>query len=213
MEEEDLVIRSTKKVKTHEGEEEKGGSDSTGPIDMEEEDADQASNMVKGQEVLIKQVPAKKSYRDSVVADGLGSDLSSEDIVNIVTEEYSTVDMMEDLLEEPAPFDPKPKVEVSLEEYDEWCKPWKFSLIVKLLGKKLGFQAMATWVRKVWAKRNEVKVLDLTDEFFLVRFADEGDYKHALFEGPWMVVDHYLLVQRWRPLFKPSDKAIQKLVV
>ena len=85
--------------------------------------------------------------------------------------------------------------------------------MVKLLGKKLGFQAMATWIRKGWAKRGEVKVLDLTNEFFLVCFADEGDYKHALFEGPWLVVDHYLLVQRWHPLFKPSDKVVQKLAV
>ena len=58
-----------------------------------------------------------------------------------------------------------------------------------------------------------MKILDLTNEFFLVRFVDEGDYKHALFEGPWLVADHYLLVQRWRPLFKPSNKAIQKLAV
>ncbi|RYR37171.1 hypothetical protein Ahy_A09g042101 [Arachis hypogaea] len=34
---------------------------------------------------------------------------------------------------------------------------------------------------------------------------DEGDYRHALFEGHWLVADHYLLVQRWRPLFQPSN--------
>ena len=117
------------------------------------------------------------------------------------------------MLEEPTPFNPKPNVEVTLEEYDEWCRPQKFSLIVKLLGKRLGFHAMATWIRKVWAKKGDVKILDLTDEFFLVRFANEGDYKHALFEGPWLVADHYLLVQRWCPLFEPSDQAIQKLAV
>ena len=56
-------------------------------------------------------------------------------------------------------------------------------------------------------------ILDLTDEFFLIRFVDEGDYKHAIFEGPWLVADHYLLVQRWCPLFKPLEKVVQKLVV
>lgn len=67
----------------------------------------------------MKQVLAKKSYYDSLVADGLRNDLSSEDIVNIVTEEYSTADMIEDLLEEPAPFDLKPKVDQSL----RWKSP------------------------------------------------------------------------------------------
>ena len=89
----------------------------------------------------------------------------------------------------------------------------KFSLIVKLLGKKLRFHAMANWIRRAWAKGGDVKILDLIDEFFLIQFTDEGDYKHALFEGPWLIADHFLLVQRWCLLFKPSDKAVQKLAV
>ncbi|RYR29853.1 hypothetical protein Ahy_B01g054425 [Arachis hypogaea] len=43
--------------------------------------------------------------------------------------------------------------------------------------------------------------IDLTGDFFLVRFMDEGDYRHVLFEGPWQLAYHYLLVQRWKPLF------------
>ncbi|XP_072084617.1 uncharacterized protein [Arachis hypogaea] len=72
---------------------------------------------------------------------------------------------------------------------------------------------MDSWVQRVWSKNGDVKVIDLTREFFLVRFGNEGDYKHALFEGPWQVVGHYLLIQRWRPLFQPSEDAMQKLAV
>ena len=39
--------------------------------------------------------------------------------MNIVTVEY----ILENLVKESAPFNPKPKIEVSLEEYDEWCRP------------------------------------------------------------------------------------------
>lgn len=53
----------------------------------------------------------------------------------------------------------------------------------------------------------------MSNEFFMVRFSDEEDYKFALFEGPWHMFDHYLLVQRWRPLFDTSDHKIQKIAV
>ncbi|RYQ95744.1 hypothetical protein Ahy_B08g091089 [Arachis hypogaea] len=32
-----------------------------------------------------------------------------------------------------------------------------------------------------------------------------------LFEGPWMIADHYLLVQRWRPLFIPHEMDVQNI--
>ena len=85
--------------------------------------------------------------------------------------------------------------------------------MVKLLGKRLGFHAMATWIHRAWTQNGDVKILDLTDQLFFIHFADEGDYKHALFEGRRLVANQYLLVQRWCSLFKPSKKAVQKLVV
>ena len=81
-------------------------------------------------------------------------------------------------------FDPKPNIEVSLEEFEEWCHPWKATLIVKLLGKRIGFRIMDSWIRRIWARKGEIKVLDLNEDFYLVRFLDEGDYNHALYEGP-----------------------------
>lgn len=53
----------------------------------------------------------------------------------------------------------------------------------------------------------------MDNDFFMVRFSDESDYKYALYEGPWRMLDHYLLVQRWRLLFDTSDHKVQKIVV
>ncbi|XP_057747489.1 uncharacterized protein LOC130966685 [Arachis stenosperma] len=55
--------------------------------------------------------------------------------------------------------------------------------------------------------------MDLEGGFFLVRFSNQDDYVHALFEGPWMIADHYLLIQRWRPLFMPQEMEVHKLAV
>lgn len=49
--------------------------------------------------------------------------------------------------------------------------------------------------------------------YFLVHFSAEEDYNHALYEGPWMVADHYLIVQRWRPMFLQSADLVKKVAV
>lgn len=51
----------------------------------------------------------------------------------------------------------------------------------------------------------------MNKDFFIVKFDNIDDYKFALFEGRWLIFDHYLLVQRWRPLFKPQDTKVQRI--
>ncbi|RYR64793.1 hypothetical protein Ahy_A03g010840 [Arachis hypogaea] len=57
---------------------------------------------------------------------------------------------------------------------------------------------MERWVSKRWAKKDVVRVMNLEENFFFVRFFNQEDYSQALFEGPWMIADHYFLIQRWR---------------
>ncbi|XP_072060388.1 uncharacterized protein [Arachis hypogaea] len=72
---------------------------------------------------------------------------------------------------------------------------------------------MERWVTRRWAKQSTINVTDLEEKFFLIRFHAQEDYAYALFEGPWMIADHYLLVQRWIPLFFPHEMRIQKVAV
>jgi hypothetical protein len=50
------------------------------------------------------------------------------------------------------------------------------------------------------------------DGYYQVIFNIE-DYKHALFEDPWMVADHVLIVQRWRPLFLLNAEITRKVAI
>lgn len=72
---------------------------------------------------------------------------------------------------------------------------------------------MSNKLQSLWANHGPVNVLDMHNDFFMVRFSNERDYKHALFEGPWRILDHYLWVQRWRPLFDTSYDKVHKLAV
>ena len=44
-------------------------------------------------------------------------------------------------------------------------------------------------------------------------FSNQEDYKFSLFEGPWMVADHYLILQRWRPFFLMNGKITKKVAL
>ncbi|CAN1163139.1 hypothetical protein LINPERHAP2_LOCUS24873 [Linum perenne] len=39
------------------------------------------------------------------------------------------------------------------------------------------------------------------------------DYERALFEGPWMVGDHYIVSEEWRPNFEPAHAQVNNLRV
>ena len=206
-EEEDQVVRSTKKVKT--GEE---GIVSEN-VEMEDDDYQETSSMEEEEEQPV-QKSQPKSYKDMVVAQEIVANLKPDEIARAVIEDYIMEEERVDLdTDESIPFNPKPEVPVSIDEFNEWCKPWKLTLIVKLLGKSLSLRVMDRWIQRSWARKGAIRVLDMNEDFYIVRFADEGDYIHALYEGPWLLADHYLLVQRWRPLFQPEWKAVQKMAV
>lgn len=55
--------------------------------------------------------------------------------------------------------------------------------------------------------------MDMADGYFLVYFSTEEDYSFALFEGPWMIADHYVIVQRWRPMFLQNAESVKNVAV
>ncbi|XP_057738256.1 uncharacterized protein LOC130955425 [Arachis stenosperma] len=109
------------------------------------------------------------------------------------------------------PFDPCPVIPISKEEFNEWCKPWKAALIVKVLGKRVHQGFIEQRLNRDWVKKGRINIIDMDRDYFLVHFSDEEDYTHALLGGPWMIAGHYLIVQRWRLFFLSSESAVRKI--
>lgn len=51
-------------------------------------------------------------------------------------------------------------------------------------------------------------MIDLENDFFLVKFKTEDDAQYALTQGPWSILGHYLTVQQWSPRFDCSTETI-----
>ncbi|KAF7844636.1 putative RNA-directed DNA polymerase [Senna tora] len=100
-----------------------------------------------------------------------------------------------------------PVLEFSQEEYEQWCRPWKLTLLVRLMGKSVGVTFMRNRLEKLWQRKGSgpSQIIDLENGYFAVSFTNQDDYLYAFQEGPWLIADHYLIVQRWRPNFDPYN--------
>ncbi|KAJ4841399.1 hypothetical protein Tsubulata_048489 [Turnera subulata] len=73
-------------------------------------------------------------------------------------------------------------------------KRWAYTLIVKLWGRTIGFRSLCNKLPNLWSLKEGVKVVDLANNFYFVRFSNRQDYMHALADGPWIVFDHCLTI-------------------
>ncbi|CAN1191317.1 hypothetical protein LINPERHAP2_LOCUS40986 [Linum perenne] len=98
-----------------------------------------------------------------------------------------------------------PKVTFSEDEIRSFYRPWSKALVVKVLERSFSFGAVRRRLESLWARNGQIQVSDVSNSFFLVRFADPEDYRRAAFEGPWKIYDFYFSVTRWTPSFNEDE--------
>lgn len=107
----------------------------------------------------------------------------------------------------------KPMVKINDEVFEGLCAPWKEALVVKLLGKSIGFHTMRDRLHRIWKLLAGFELMDIGHGYFMVKFDLEGDRTKVMEEGPWMIFDHYLTVQRWTPEFASPTTKIDETMV
>nr|KYP50882.1 Transposon TX1 uncharacterized [Cajanus cajan] len=93
------------------------------------------------------------------------------------------------------------------------AQPFHDALVVKLLGKHIGFKLMRDKLQAVWKPTGGFDVIDIGFDYFMVKFDREEDRNKALFDGPWLMFDHYLIVRPWSPDFVAEDSLVEKTLV
>lgn len=92
-------------------------------------------------------------------------------------------------------------------------KPWHYNLIIKLLGRRIGYHYLSKRIQAMWKPQLAFTLIDLTKDIFIVKFTSKDDHNKALLNGPWMIRDHYLHVQCWKPNFMADTEVINLLPV
>ncbi|CAN1170990.1 hypothetical protein LINPERHAP2_LOCUS29303 [Linum perenne] len=113
----------------------------------------------------------------------------------------------------PAVRDGIKSLNLSDEFKDKLCKPWSNTVVVRLLGKSIGYSYLCHRLHAIWKPFGNLHIVDLDRNCFLVKFANEQDYFKALTGGPWMLLDHYLIVHQWDRSFRVADDLPKKMVV
>ncbi|CAN1165511.1 hypothetical protein LINPERPRIM_LOCUS33774 [Linum perenne] len=72
---------------------------------------------------------------------------------------------------------------------------------------------MVRKLQQIWGKKWRLWVWDIGYGHYVAKFMETEDYERALFEGPWMVGDHYIVSEEWRPNFEPAYSQVNNLRV
>lgn len=86
-------------------------------------------------------------------------------------------------------------------------------MIIKLLGRSIGYHYLWRRIQAMWHTSVELLMIDLSNNFYIIKLFGCEEYDRAMSEGPQMIRDNYLHVQKWRPNFSAEDAKILTLQV
>ena len=71
-------------------------------------------------------------------------------------------------------------ITLSKEDNERLYSPWKYSLIVKLLGKRIADQYLKSKLQQVWKPSEYFPLIDLGVDYCIVKFTKEENMIHEL---------------------------------
>ncbi|KAL4278142.1 hypothetical protein GQ457_03G020710 [Hibiscus cannabinus] len=165
---------------------------------------------------------ASQQVLNEAVDGGIGLQRASYAATVSGASEKGTADMgrngMEDfvLLEEDCIVDDSgsfPSIEFSERVHSLIDASMSQAVIVRLLGRSIGYRTLLSRVRSLWQLKGEFQLVDLANEYYLVKFSNEWDYAHVLSDGPWTIFGNYLTVQPWSRSFSTTADFPTEVIV
>ncbi|XP_057441998.1 uncharacterized protein LOC130733752 [Lotus japonicus] len=141
----------------------------------------------------------KPTFKEKVLGARKASE--TEEFVNLVTKGVMKMDYAENNTSFPM-FSIEPTM------YREICKPWEDCLVVKLLGKHIGYGALCEKLKSMWKLTGGYEIRDVHHGYFLVKFDKAEDKARAISGAPWLIYDHYLAVKPWTRDFVAANSKI-----
>ncbi|KAL9431996.1 hypothetical protein AB3S75_027078 [Citrus x aurantiifolia] len=155
--------------------------------------------------------PSMPSFRDTLMEQQRGvidAEISREDFMGREKEKDIEIKKDDVVIEREGYL---PSISFSQKVHEQLIKPWQSTVVVKLLGRMIGYKALSSRLEILWPNIGGYFVIDLDNRYFLVKFRKEDDADFVLTQGPWLVAGHYLTVQLWSPHFDSSNEKIDKI--
>ncbi|XP_019183629.1 PREDICTED: uncharacterized protein LOC109178450 [Ipomoea nil] len=203
-EDQDLLERSTKKSKQNDG--------ASTTMDHETVEAVMETSMEAMRYYdAIAEMPCKRppplSYRDTVAGQIAETRIAPKG-------DHEGVDELSEDEDSDGEEDPLcPTIKLTKEEKEAIRAPWRNALIVKVWGKVVGYSLLLRRLCALWRPKGSFELVALDNDYFLVKFGSTEDLEFAKFGGPWMILDHYLIVKEWTPDFDPMTDKTEKMLI
>lgn len=139
--------------------------------------------------------------------------LSKEDIEKRIAEFGDSGDDEEMDFDKMYQTKSKIKITFSKERLKRSRAHWKGCLIIKLLGKNIGFKSLMDRVHHLWNLKGTMVPVDVGLGYYIICFETKSDYHRVNTRGPWIIQDHYLTVRKWHSNFKADMATAIKTAV
>ncbi|KAK8996043.1 hypothetical protein V6N11_076293 [Hibiscus sabdariffa] len=184
----------------------KGNSEIVSDHDSMTIDDEQIVGLVVVEVAMSQHTEAKRdgersTYASKVAANGLagtggnGPTGFREDVVTILEDDI--------ILYRNRPI---PSIQFSDRVHDQIDHNLKNALIVRLLGQAIGYNVLLSRIHALWKPDGSLQLIDLENNYFIVRFSAESDYTRVLTDGLWTIFGSYWIVQTWSRTFTTSEK-------
>ncbi|KAH7854429.1 hypothetical protein Vadar_013733 [Vaccinium darrowii] len=161
-EEEDHLIRSTKKVK----------NDHDYSVDMAEDTPGVEKPQIEDTALSFKQALIASRGKEIPFSE----DVESIPIEDEITEEEKNIDEEEEI-------DGIPVVKIPKSLLNYGRQPWKNAIIVKPIGYPIGYKSLCTKVRTIWDLQGDFSALEIGLGFVVFKFDMRSDRTHVLIAG------------------------------
>lgn len=194
-EEEEKSVRATKKVKSHDDE----GLE----VEVNMQEVAKPENQLSFREVLMN-IPDLVGKDDLCEEDWLDKDMPENRWHKEAVEPENLQLVVQGAI---------PEILISDDELAKCSMNQRRTLVINVLGKKVNYRALENKLNRDWERAGKIKIIDMPRGYYTVQFEKDADYTNVIFQGPWMIADHNILVQRWRKNFLKSARVVQKVAV
>lgn len=90
---------------------------------------------------------------------------------------------------------------------------WTFCLVGYSIGRRPFYEALLGAINKTWSLKGSVKLLSLSDGFFLFRFTCQEDFDLVWSRGVWFLLGKPFVFQKWHPKFTPKKEEFSSVPI
>ncbi|XP_039044644.1 uncharacterized protein LOC120184190 [Hibiscus syriacus] len=91
-------------------------------------------------------------------------------------------------------------------------KSMDYTLIVKVLGRMVGYNTLHNRIYTIWKPSHPINLVDIENNYFLVKFSCQQDYLNGLSDGPWTIFGHYLTIEPWSVDFCSAQSHLSRMI-